>query len=110
MQYRFFMRLRQASVPLQPSRSLYELHPGSIDEEIAAIYVNPPLLDFLRWWENSWISNFLAVENQYVNNERAALLRGAFEKLVPLLEASTPVWISLDPQYPDDITSADAWP
>lgn len=72
------------------------------------MYVDPPLIDLLRWWESSWTGNFLAVENQYVNDERAALLRGAFEKLAPLVEASTPVWISVDPHYPDDISSADA--
>lgn len=107
MQYRFIMRPRQANVPLQPSQSLYELHPRSLDEDIAAMYVDEPLLDLLRWWETSWTNNFLPLEKRYVNDERAAVLRAAFEKLVPLVEASIPPWIHIDAHYPDDISPED---
>ncbi|MBP2319335.1 hypothetical protein ACFP47_01250 [Nesterenkonia lacusekhoensis] len=110
MQHSFIMRPSQANFPLQPSRSLHTLHPRSLDEEIAERYVDPPLLELLRWWEESRTNNFLAGENQYVNDERASLLREVFEKLIPLVEASTPDWISIQPYYPKSISPAGSTP
>ena len=71
---------------------------------------NPALLGLLRCCKKSWTSDFLAVENQYVNDERASLLREAFQKLIPLVRASTSDWITIHPYYPKVISQADSTP
>lgn len=99
MEYEMTFRPNLSPVPIQPSESLYNLHPSCTKEDIAQLYLSEPLNGLIRFWAVAWNDNAVVNDSiSFVNEDVANILRDLHGKLLPLIRSELPEWIHLSGQ------------